>query len=193
MADCDRRVRRRRRTAVPDAGACQNFRCVRLAAVESRRTGDDGDRLGRLSRERRSETPAWRGFDPGGGGRAVLAKTGNTNRRRRLADRRGVSRVGHRQQPDAETFVGRPGGHRPDQRRRGWSHEFCFWRCLSAHVCHPSARQGRRSSSGSSASASVSCFLSWRCAISAPPGLEPISRSRRSSARQSRSSCSTSQ
>jgi drug/metabolite transporter (DMT)-like permease len=44
---------------------------------------------------------------------------------------------------------------------------------------------GLRSSSGSSASASVSCSSSWRCAISAAPGREPISRSRRFSARSS--------
>jgi hypothetical protein len=123
MVSCECRVRRRRRTAVPDAGACQNFGCVRLVVVESRRTGDHGDRVVCRSGECRSKTPAWRGFDTGGGSGAILAKPGNADRGRRLADRRGVSRVGLGQQPDAEAFVGRPGGHRADQRGCGRSHE----------------------------------------------------------------------
>ena len=76
VADCDRHVRRRHRTAVPDARACPNFRRVRFAAVEFRRTGDHGHCVGRLSGERRSEAPARRGFDPCGGGRVVVARAG---------------------------------------------------------------------------------------------------------------------
>ena len=55
LDDRNRGVRRRHGTAVPDVGASPNFRGVRFVAVKPRRSGHHGDRVGRLSRERRSE------------------------------------------------------------------------------------------------------------------------------------------
>jgi hypothetical protein len=87
VADCDHRNWRRGRAALADARARANFSCVRCTSVEPRRIGDHGARLGRVSRERRSETAARRRFDPGGRIRVVLARAGASHRRRRRAGR----------------------------------------------------------------------------------------------------------
>jgi len=104
LDDRDRSIRRNPRPAVPDARAGPHVRRIRLAAPQSRGTGDHGDRLGRLSRKCRPKAAPRRGGDSCRRGRAVLAGPRHSCRRRRIVDRRRVPCMGRRQQSDPEGF-----------------------------------------------------------------------------------------
>ena len=70
-----------------------------LLAAEPRRSRDNADRVGCVPRECRPPAPDRGGGDPGGRGHPVMARRTRRRRMGGVRDRRGLCRLGCRQQP----------------------------------------------------------------------------------------------